>query len=76
MILFIATILFLVIVFILYKREHQFLKKNTKDVINDDMKKYLNLPTAGDQFEKQFGQSSQKKQYSKKLLKEMNQHKK
>ena len=52
MILFVVTLLIILLAGWWYYRDRQYLKKQTEEVISDDMKKILNIPTKGDQFPK------------------------
>lgn len=72
MYLIFITIFCLVIVIWLFKRDRQYRQKNIEDVVSNDLKKDLNLPTKDDLFPSELKKRTDKESPSKEILKGMN----
>lgn len=75
MALAILTVIALLIVLLILRRDRLFLKKETRDIVSEDMKKVLNLPTSQDQFPKDLAKKDYSKTVSAKVWREMNEMK-
>lgn len=71
MTLFFFILVILSISGFLFYRDRQYLNKNAKDVVSDEMKKILNVPTKDDTFAKNL-QEPKSERTSQKILKEFN----
>lgn len=67
----ISIVFFCLVGFWLFK-DRQYLKKDTQDVIGEEMKKILNIPTPSDKFPKIFHGPTKKKRASQNILEGMN----
>lgn len=72
MFLICVSLIALILVVYFVRRERRYLKKNIKDVVNDDIKKLLNIPTNDALFPKSLEQKPQKPKASTKILHEIN----
>ena len=75
MTLLFLTVFACVIVFLLVRRDRTYLKKETRDIVSEEMKKRLNIPTKDDQFFERLKKDEKAKKASEKLMREMNQEK-
>lgn len=55
-----------------YLKDRRFLKKRVRDILSEEMRKAVNLPTAQDEFPKNLNDVQQKKRTSQEILKKMN----
>jgi hypothetical protein len=71
-------ILFFIILFLLFVaswffyRDRRYLKKKLREVISEDMKPLLNIPTEENGFSEQLTQKQKDKKASRKILEDMN----
>lgn len=65
-----ALTIFLLVGF--YLKDRRFLKKRVRDILSEEMRKSVNLPTGYDEFPKNLSEVQQKKTTSKKILEKMN----
>lgn len=56
----------------LYLKDRRFLKKRVRDILSEEMRKSVNLPTSQDEFPKNLNEVQQKKLASQEILKKMN----
>ena len=63
---FFTLIILFLIGWIIYK-DRRYLKKNTRDVVSDDMKKILNIPMPDDKFNEDIQRHTSKASASKKI---------
>lgn len=56
----------------LYLKDRRFLKKRTRDILSEEMRKSVNLPTSLDEFPKNLNEVQQKKRTSQEILEKMN----
>jgi hypothetical protein len=56
----------------LYLKDRRFLKKRVRDILSEEMRKSVNLPTNQDQFPKNLNGVQQKQRTSQEILKKMN----
>lgn len=72
MTLFIALSLMFLFVFYFVTKDRRYLKKSTRDVVSEDVKKLLNIPTKSDEFPNKVLQKMPKTSASTRLLAELN----
>ena len=65
-----ALAIFLLVWF--YLKDRRFLKKRVREILSEDMRKSVNLPTSQDQFPENLNAIQEKKSASKEILKKMN----
>ena len=56
----------------LYLKDRRFLKKRVREILSEEMRKSVNLPTSLDEFPKNLNAIQEKKSASKKILEKMN----
>lgn len=56
----------------LYLKDRRFLKKSVRDILSEEMRKSVNLPTSQDEFPKNLNEVQQKKRTSQEILEKMN----
>jgi len=69
LVIIIASLLFLLW---LFRRDRKYMSKQTRDIVSDDMKRILNIPTSEDQFSNDVEASISQKKPSKEILKSFN----
>ena len=75
LILIFLIALALVPTILLYQRDRRFLRKNTRDVVSDDLKDYLNIPTLKSKFSVTEPKKSTGTKLSRSILDDMNSEK-
>ena len=70
--LIIISVLAIFLLVWLYLKDRRFLKKRTRDILSEEMRKSVNLPTSQDEFPKNLNEVQQKKRTSQEILKKMN----
>lgn len=70
--LVITSVLTIFLLVWLYLKDRRFLKKRVRDILSEEMRKAVNLPTSLDEFPKNLNEVQQKKRTSQEILKKMN----
>ena len=72
MVLFYIGIVLLFVAGWFFFRDRRYLKKKLRDVVSEDMKPILNIPTEENVFSEQLTQKQKDKKASRKILEDMN----